>query len=74
MAIVVNSLNFHLVHHIFATANSDGACNSWDKDNKERLKVNCPGLRPSFHSWYTTPSLQTCPSLMHVFCLTFDLT
>ncbi|KAF1870142.1 hypothetical protein Lal_00017723 [Lupinus albus] len=35
----VNSLNFHPVHHTFATAGSDGAFNFWDKDSKQRLKV-----------------------------------
>ncbi|KAJ9561358.1 hypothetical protein OSB04_006518 [Centaurea solstitialis] len=36
----VNSLNFHPVHHTFATAGSDGAFNFWDKDSKQRLKHN----------------------------------
>nr|XP_029124278.1 protein RAE1 isoform X3 [Elaeis guineensis] len=36
----VNSLNFHPVHHTFATAGSDGAFNFWDKDSKQRLKVS----------------------------------
>ncbi|RWR93052.1 protein RAE1 [Cinnamomum micranthum f. kanehirae] len=35
----VNSLNFHPVHHTFATAGSDGAFNFWDKDSKQRLKA-----------------------------------
>ncbi|GMN47114.1 hypothetical protein TIFTF001_016295 [Ficus carica] len=35
----VNSLNFHPVHHTFATAGSDGAYNFWDKDSKQRLKA-----------------------------------
>ncbi|PWZ45023.1 Protein RAE1 [Zea mays] len=35
----VNSLNFHPVHHTFATAGSDGAFNFWDKDSKQRLKM-----------------------------------
>uniref|UniRef100_A0A7N0VDI2 Uncharacterized protein n=1 Tax=Kalanchoe fedtschenkoi TaxID=63787 RepID=A0A7N0VDI2_KALFE len=35
----VNALNFHPVHHTFATAGSDGAFNFWDKDSKQRLKV-----------------------------------
>ncbi|KAG5525977.1 hypothetical protein RHGRI_032311 [Rhododendron griersonianum] len=35
----VNSLDFHPVHHTFATAGSDGAFNFWDKDSKQRLKV-----------------------------------
>ncbi|KAI3755278.1 hypothetical protein L1987_55074 [Smallanthus sonchifolius] len=35
----VNSLNFHPVHHTFATAGSDGAFNFWDKDSKSRLKA-----------------------------------
>ncbi|KAK8645822.1 hypothetical protein V6N13_119633 [Hibiscus sabdariffa] len=34
----VNSLNFHPVHHTFATAGSDGTFNFWDKDSKQRLK------------------------------------
>ncbi|XP_078153786.1 protein RAE1-like isoform X1 [Carex rostrata] len=40
----VNSLNFHPVHHTFATAGSDGAFNFWDKDSKQRLKAfaRCP--------------------------------
>ncbi|KAL6842622.1 hypothetical protein ACP4OV_027466 [Aristida adscensionis] len=40
----VNSLNFHPVHHTFATAGSDGAFNFWDKDSKQRLKAfnKCP--------------------------------
>ncbi|KAJ6801726.1 protein RAE1-like [Iris pallida] len=37
----VNSLNFHPVHHTFATAGSDGAFNFWDKDSKQRLKHAC---------------------------------
>ncbi|CAL5003748.1 unnamed protein product [Urochloa decumbens] len=36
----VNSLNFHPVHHTFATAGSDGAFNFWDKDSKQRLLVD----------------------------------
>ncbi|XWS54474.1 hypothetical protein CRYUN_Cryun10bG0092500 [Craigia yunnanensis] len=36
---VVNSLNFHPVHHTSATAGSDGAFNFWDKDSKQRLKA-----------------------------------
>ncbi|KAK4424340.1 protein RAE1 [Sesamum alatum] len=35
----VNSLNFHPIHHTFATAGSDGAFNFWDKDSKQRLKA-----------------------------------
>ncbi|KAF5199803.1 mRNA export factor [Thalictrum thalictroides] len=35
----VNSLNFHPVHHTFATSGSDGAFNFWDKDSKQRLKA-----------------------------------
>ncbi|KAI3923840.1 hypothetical protein MKW92_007812 [Papaver armeniacum] len=35
----VNSLNFHPVHHTFATAGSDGAFKFWDKDSKRRLKA-----------------------------------
>ncbi|XXG84376.1 hypothetical protein AAC387_Pa10g1903 [Persea americana] len=35
----VNSLNFHPVHHTFATAGSDGGFGFWDKDNKQRLKA-----------------------------------
>ncbi|CAB4286027.1 unnamed protein product [Prunus armeniaca] len=35
----VNSLNFHPVHHTFATAGSDGSFNFWDKDSKQRLKA-----------------------------------
>ncbi|KAL5563401.1 hypothetical protein UlMin_033148 [Ulmus minor] len=35
----VNSLNFHPVHHTFATAGSDGAFNFWDKDSKHRPKA-----------------------------------
>ncbi|GLT27335.1 hypothetical protein SLA2020_023410 [Shorea laevis] len=35
----VNSLNFHPVHHTFATAGSDGAFNFWDKGSKQRLKA-----------------------------------
>ncbi|KAL4285738.1 hypothetical protein AHAS_Ahas19G0016200 [Arachis hypogaea] len=35
----VNALNFHPVHHTFATAGSDGAFNFWDKDSKQRLKA-----------------------------------
>ncbi|KAJ8625682.1 hypothetical protein MRB53_034212 [Persea americana] len=35
----INSLNFHPVHHTFATAGSDGAFNFWDKDSKKRLMV-----------------------------------
>ncbi|KAL8264793.1 hypothetical protein R6Q59_022923 [Mikania micrantha] len=35
----VNSLNFHPVHHTFATAGSDGAFHFWDKDSKNRLKA-----------------------------------
>ncbi|KAH7541966.1 hypothetical protein FEM48_Zijuj02G0023200 [Ziziphus jujuba var. spinosa] len=35
----VNSLNFHPVHHTFATAVCDGAFNFWDKDSKQRLKA-----------------------------------
>ncbi|KAJ6934270.1 hypothetical protein NC651_009339 [Populus alba x Populus x berolinensis] len=40
----VNSLNFHPVHHTFATAGSDGSFNFWDKDSKQRLKamLRCP--------------------------------
>ncbi|XP_048563770.1 protein RAE1-like [Triticum urartu] len=40
----VNSLNFHPVHHTFATAGSDGGFNFWDKDSKQRLKAfsKCP--------------------------------
>ncbi|XP_074570869.1 protein RAE1 [Curcuma longa] len=40
----VNSMNFHPVHHTFATAGSDGAFNFWDKDSKQRLKAmsRCP--------------------------------
>ncbi|KAL6615652.1 hypothetical protein ACP70R_037922 [Stipagrostis hirtigluma subsp. patula] len=40
----VNSLNFHPVHHTFATAGSDGSFNFWDKDSKQRLKAfsKCP--------------------------------
>ncbi|KAK9096818.1 hypothetical protein Sjap_022315 [Stephania japonica] len=40
----VNALNFHPVHHTFATAGSDGAFNFWDKDSKQRLKAmsRCP--------------------------------
>ncbi|XP_039685052.1 protein RAE1 isoform X2 [Medicago truncatula] len=34
----VNSLNFHPVHHTFATAGSDGAFHFWDKNSKQRLK------------------------------------
>ncbi|KAJ3705681.1 hypothetical protein LUZ61_009386 [Rhynchospora tenuis] len=34
----VNSLNFHPVHHTFATTGSDGIISFWDKDNKQRLK------------------------------------
>ncbi|CAN6543107.1 unnamed protein product [Malus baccata var. baccata] len=36
----VKSLNFHPVHHTFATAGSDGSFNFWDKDSKRRLKVS----------------------------------
>ncbi|XP_048439219.1 protein RAE1-like isoform X2 [Pyrus x bretschneideri] len=35
----VNSLNFHPVHHTFATTGSDGSFNFWDKDSKQRLKA-----------------------------------
>ncbi|KAJ4745148.1 mRNA export factor [Rhynchospora pubera] len=44
----VNSLNFHPVHHTFATAGSDGAFNFWDKDSKQRLKAfsRCPSPIP----------------------------
>ncbi|KAK4491221.1 hypothetical protein RD792_001954 [Penstemon davidsonii] len=35
----VNSLNFHPVHHTFATAGSDGAFIFWDKDSKQKLKA-----------------------------------
>uniref|UniRef100_A0A7N0R8F9 Uncharacterized protein n=1 Tax=Kalanchoe fedtschenkoi TaxID=63787 RepID=A0A7N0R8F9_KALFE len=35
----VNTLNFHPVHHTFATSGSDGAFNFWDKDSKQRLKA-----------------------------------
>ncbi|KAJ4950695.1 hypothetical protein NE237_027527 [Protea cynaroides] len=35
----VNALNFHPVHHTFATSGSDGAFNFWDKDSKQRLKA-----------------------------------
>ncbi|XP_068638394.1 protein RAE1-like [Aristolochia californica] len=35
----VNSLNFHPVHHTFASAGSDGAFNFWDKDSKRNLKA-----------------------------------
>ncbi|KAF3339367.1 protein RAE1 [Carex littledalei] len=44
----VNSLNFHPVHHTFATAGSDGAFNFWDKDSKQRLKAfsRCPNPIP----------------------------
>ncbi|XP_044479579.1 protein RAE1-like [Mangifera indica] len=35
----VNSLNFHPMHHTFATSGSDGAFNFWDKDSKQRLKA-----------------------------------
>ncbi|KAL2349086.1 hypothetical protein Fmac_003086 [Flemingia macrophylla] len=35
----VNALNFHPIHHTFATAGSDGAFNFWDKDSKQRLKA-----------------------------------
>ncbi|KAJ8452849.1 hypothetical protein Cgig2_014612 [Carnegiea gigantea] len=35
----VNAINFHPVHHTFATAGSDGAFNFWDKDSKQRLKA-----------------------------------
>ncbi|XP_074312716.1 protein RAE1-like [Silene latifolia] len=35
----VNSINFHPVHHTFATAGSDGTFNFWDKDSKQRLKA-----------------------------------
>uniref|UniRef100_A0A0D9V3B6 Uncharacterized protein n=1 Tax=Leersia perrieri TaxID=77586 RepID=A0A0D9V3B6_9ORYZ len=35
----VNALNFHPVHHTFATSGSDGGFNFWDKDSKQRLKV-----------------------------------
>jgi hypothetical protein len=31
--------NLLQVHHTFATAGSDGAFNFWDKDSKQRLKV-----------------------------------
>uniref|UniRef100_A0A0E0JLJ2 Uncharacterized protein n=1 Tax=Oryza punctata TaxID=4537 RepID=A0A0E0JLJ2_ORYPU len=34
----VNALNFHPVHHTFATSGSDGGFNFWDKDSKQRLK------------------------------------
>ncbi|XP_041992052.1 protein RAE1-like isoform X1 [Salvia splendens] len=34
----VNSLNFHPIHHTFATTGSDGTFSFWDKDNKTRLK------------------------------------
>ncbi|WCJ25773.1 Transducin/WD40 repeat-like superfamily protein [Euphorbia peplus] len=45
----VNSLNFHPVHHTFATAGSDGAFNFWDKDIKQKLKAmtRCPHPIPS---------------------------
>jgi len=32
--------NLLQVHHTFATAGSDGAFNFWDKDSKQRLKVD----------------------------------
>ncbi|KAI3869122.1 hypothetical protein MKX03_013391 [Papaver bracteatum] len=35
----VNTLNFHPVHHTFATAGSDGAFNFLDRDSKRKLKV-----------------------------------
>ncbi|KAL6177742.1 hypothetical protein ACLB2K_049265 [Fragaria x ananassa] len=35
----VNSINFHPVHHTFATAGSDGSISFWDKDSKQRLKA-----------------------------------
>ncbi|KAK2403939.1 Transducin/WD40 repeat superfamily protein [Trifolium repens] len=35
----VNSLNFHPVHHTFASAGSDGSFHFWDKDSKQRLKA-----------------------------------
>ncbi|KAL8136506.1 hypothetical protein V2J09_002507 [Rumex salicifolius] len=35
----VNAINFHPVHHTFATAGSDGGFNFWDKDSKQRLKA-----------------------------------
>ncbi|KAL9685384.1 hypothetical protein QQ045_022834 [Rhodiola kirilowii] len=35
----INSLNFHPVHHTFATAGSDGVVTFWDKDSKQRLKA-----------------------------------
>jgi hypothetical protein len=32
-------MHFFQVHHTFATAGSDGGFNFWDKDSKQRLKV-----------------------------------
>ncbi|KAJ4812841.1 mRNA export factor [Rhynchospora pubera] len=44
----VNSLNFHPVHHTFATTGSDGTFSFWDKENKHRVKgfSQCPAPIP----------------------------
>jgi mRNA export factor len=34
----VNDIAFNSIHGTFATVGSDGVCNFWDKDHKQRLK------------------------------------
>lgn len=45
----INSMHFHPVHGTFSTVGSDGGCNFWDKDSKQRLKqfVACPQAIPA---------------------------
>ncbi|KAF9688902.1 hypothetical protein SADUNF_Sadunf01G0036100 [Salix dunnii] len=54
----VNSLNFHPVHHTFATAGSDGAFNFWDKDSKQRLKLKHSVINTSLSDFQAMPR---CP-------------